>query len=99
MSAEGDKLWEQLTNLFYKIAYQPSLGSFVDVWRAECVHAPALRLASRDQGSDAHNLMERMFGEPRTECFSDLALGRIAQVEHPGGRRKIGYCFQIPNNY
>src|SRR5215471_15390233 len=98
MSVEGNKLRKQFADLFDKVAYQLSLGSFADVGRAEGIYAPALRLTARDQRANASDLMKRILRETRTECFSDLALRRIAQIEHPRRCRKIGHRFQIPNN-
>src|SRR6516225_9924605 len=72
VSVKGDELWKQLTNLFDKIAYQLCLGSLANVGCAERVHPPAFRLARRDQGAYARDLMKRVFRETRTKCFPDL---------------------------
>jgi len=98
MSVEGDELREQLSNLFDKIAYQPSLGSFTDVGRAERFYAPAFRLASRDQGAYARDLMKRVFGETRAKGFADRGVGCVAHVEHPRRGFEIRDGFQIPND-
>ncbi len=83
MTVERDELRTQIPDLLHKGAYQLGLGALAYMGRAECINAPALRLAARDQPADANDLMQRMFGKPGPERLADVSLGRLAHVEHP----------------
>jgi hypothetical protein len=99
MSIEGNELRSQLTNLVNEGAYQLGLGSLADMRGAERIYSPTFRLAACNQGTNANDLMQRMFWKTFSERFPDFGLGGVAHVEHPRRCCEVGDGLQVPNDY
>ena len=65
---------------------------------AQSIHAPALRLAARDQSADADDLVEGVLMKAFAERIADFRFGGVAHVEHPRGRCEVAHRFQVPDN-
>jgi hypothetical protein len=98
VAVERNELRPELADLLDEVAYEFGLGPLTYMRRAERIHAPALRLTTRDQGTDAEDLVQRVLGKAVAERLANIGLGGVAHVEHPRRCRKVWHSLQVPND-